>query len=206
MICLLSICKTRKKLLFVDNFVIVDIFDNKCQSLIIIFNCCVFTFSETVTSDSGSECSASSCSTCSDEYDSEESDSSSSSISSDHRKMREKLKNKTNNSSVKNRFIVESRSALKPTKVNSDLDYPVTQHRGSISQAETLNISQKATKIVTTLGAQPLKNKKNNATTTATRKFFKRRLQQQQQLQTVNNTTVRCRFFMVLNTPRRPSS
>ena len=159
-----------------------------------------------MTSDSGSECSASSCSTCSDEYDSEESDSSSSSISSDHRKI-QKLKNKTNNcSSVKNRFIVESRSALKPTKVNSDLDFPVTQHRGSISQAETLNISQKATKIVTTLGAQPLKNKKNNATTTATRKFFKRRLQQQQQLQTVNNTTVRCRFFMVLNTPRRPSS
>ena len=158
-----------------------------------------------MTSDSGSECSASSCSTCSDEYDSEESDSSSSSISSDHRKMREKLKNKTNNcSSVKNRFIVESRSALKPTKVNSsDLDYPVTQHnRGSISQAETLNnISQKATKNVTNLlgGAQPLKNKKINATTTATRKFFKRRLQQQQQLQTVNNTTVRCRFFMVLS-------
>ena len=177
---------------------------------------------ETVSTDSGSECSASSCSTCSDEYDSEESDSSCSSISSDHRKVKEKLKKQQNNisSNSKSRFIVESRSAPKPltkTSVVSDFDHvnnhsssPVmSQYKsGSISQAETLNtLSQKSTSKLVTVQQTNKKNKSSNAN--VTRKFFKRKQQQQlqqqqqqiQQLQTLhNNATVRiCRFFMVHN-------
>ena len=176
---------------------------------------------ETVSTDSGSECSASSCSTCSDEYDSEESDSSCSSISSDHRKVKEKLKKQQNNisSNSKSRFIVESRSAPKPltkASVVSDFDHvnnhsssPVmSQYKsGSISQAETLNtLSQKSTSKLVTVQQTNKKNKSSNAN--VTRKFFKRKQQQQlqqqqqhqqqiQQLQTLhNNATVRiCRFF-----------
>ena len=175
---------------------------------------------ETVSTDSGSECSASSCSTCSDEYDSEESDSSCSSISSDHRKVKEKLKKQNNisSNSNKSRFIVESRSAPKPltkTSVVSDFDH-VNNHSsspvmsqfksGSISQAETLNaISQKSSSKLVTVQQPNKKNKSSNAN--VTRKFFKRKQQQQlqqqeiQQLQTLhNNATVRiCRFFMVHN-------